>query len=516
MSTTNFTNISVSGSVNTSTLVADSVITNSTTLMTTDLSLSGTLKVSSITPYLGGTSVTISAPNTSLSGDLSVNGSVLGNLDVKGNELMVLAPTVNQNRITLLPNSLANLTVTDLCMVSGNTATGAISAGFADVRIRSIGGDPLAVGLGTGNCEIFCRGLTVGRSGAGSGSFLNVLSPTITATDANVSCKTLSISQTLNVTGATTITGAVGLTGDLTSGNIIIPATRTLVVGKAGPATLNTTLDISGNVLCDARIQNSGVINNTNTTDTTTVGTGAIITTGGLSVSRNAIVGTNFTCSGTSTLTGAVAMGNNATIAGTLGVTGSTTLSSATVTGNSTFTGNISATTIGTIHRFNAIDTDAYFLNGSRTTWAYGSFGTSTTLANAGFVQFWLLQSSGLSIGSGWLKLNTTTFLSPKFLEFNFNIDITSALALTSASFTLTTADNSAFTGATTRATTRFARSYGTNEDIQITLGFYIPDKLSAPAEDFIRITYNGSASLVYSSATSVPSNTWWSLKQIY
>ncbi len=64
MSTTNFTNISVSGAVNASTVVADSVVANSMSLLTTDLSLSGTLKASAIAPYASGTAMALTAPNT--------------------------------------------------------------------------------------------------------------------------------------------------------------------------------------------------------------------------------------------------------------------------------------------------------------------------------------------------------------------------------------------------------------------------------------------------------------------
>lgn len=515
--TSNFTNIIVSDSVVSDTVTTDTLNCNSLAINATNFGVSGSGLFNSIIPY-NGLSTTLGASNVIVSGNIRINGNIEGNTRFNGPLNTFTGNTVfNGNviankSITFSGNLITgNIETTTFTSTNGTSIAKAnvasqivmdtsgeitlidlyshsnISNIFADSRIVSVGGLSNTAGSGTlyigsRNCFMGRGAYTPDAGGAGNIT-LNYNSANI---QGNLYCNRLvDINGNLITNGNLQVDRNTNMLGNLTVGNIL----------------LNQNLSLVGNVLTELDVN------------------GNLITLGNLVVNSTGNISNALTIR--SGFKGAVATNKFITydIAGTgthyffdnIESTGNLL-----VNGNANIVGNITATTIGTLHTFRAIDVDTYYYFGSATSWAYGSFGVTTTLASAGFVQFYLLQSSGLSIGSGWLKLNTTTFTSPKFLEFNFNIDITSALALTTASFTLTTADNSAFTGATTRATTRFARSYGTNEDIQITLGFYIPAKLAGPAEDYIRITYNGSASLAYSSATTAPSNTWWTLKQIY
>jgi hypothetical protein len=113
-----------------------------------------------------------------------------------------------------------------------------------------------------------------------------------------------SFSSTLDVTGATTLSSTLGVTGAATLSNTLGVAGATTLsstLGVTGAATLNSTLSVASLITSTGGISGgpashttgtfSGQLSVTDTTDSTSSGTGSIHTSGGLGVSKDAYIG---------------------------------------------------------------------------------------------------------------------------------------------------------------------------------------------------------------------------------
>ena len=281
----------------------------------------------------------------------------------------------------------AKMSVSSTEDATGSGTGSIVSAGGVAIQktLRVLGSSLLATTdsstmhvLDTGDSALICEGGILVNKGL-------VISGKITGNNASFAgpiSVTSTVASTSTTTGAVTVTGGVGITGAVFSASTFTNSVQTetlrITTPVSGTMTETTALGngavvfesglsvarsvfVGGNITVTgatnlANTNMTGLFRITNTTDSTTAATGALVCQGGVGIAGNVTVSgdrvvmtgtTNATSSTTGTLVLSGGMGvaknayigANALITGTLSVGGATSLTTVSVTGTSTTSG---------------------------------------------------------------------------------------------------------------------------------------------------------------------------------
>jgi len=297
-----------------------------------------------------------SSGDTTIIGDLAVNGGDITTTATTFNHINTTATTIN-------------------AFGAGTTITiGAANTGTTTIRNATVAITNAAT-----------VGSTLGVTGVATLSSNATVGGTLGVTGATT------LSNTLGVTGAATLSSTLGVTG---------AATLSSTLAVTGAATLSSTLAVNGGDITTT----ATTFNHINTTATTinAFGAGTTITIGaantGTTTIRNATVAITNAATVGSTLgvTGVATLSSNATVGGTLGVTGATTLSNTLgVTGAATLSSTLGVTGAATLSSTLAVTGTSTF--------------NTATVHNGGITTN---PNNNLSISSG--TGNTTINLTPQ------------------------------------------------------------------------------------------------------
>lgn len=156
------------------------------------------------------------------------------------------------------------------------------------LRITKDGDITIKTNLNVGNNAIIGNDLTVKQ---------NVILNTAGGSTTNNGPLTVANGSATKLTGTLDVDRATNLNSTL---NVVGASTLKNTLAVDGATTLNNTLNVAGNTTIQ------GLINNTNTTQSTTTNTGAITTAGGVGIAKNLNVGGNANVGGSTTFGGTV------------------------------------------------------------------------------------------------------------------------------------------------------------------------------------------------------------------
>ena len=285
VTTTSDTSISTFGGMS----IGKGVIVTGQLSASSNVSITGVLQTINTTDSTATTNGSATfAGGVGVASTLRVGGSVFsaGNLTLS-----------NTTGILSFAGSITGTSTTDSTALGSGaiTTAGGLSVG----KIARIGGNLFVSGT-TG-----LTGALTLTSATASGvvSITNATATTSATTGALVVTGGVGITSAIFAAGKATFSDATDSTSITTGGTIVSGG---LGVSKA--VFLGTTLNVAGiatlGSISTGAISSSGVITSTNATNSTSVGTGSAIFSGGVSVALNTNVGGNLSITGTSTFTG--------------------------------------------------------------------------------------------------------------------------------------------------------------------------------------------------------------------
>ncbi len=407
------TTLGVAGNSTLTTLTA-------TNITCANITTSGIINNSNIT-----SSTSTTTGSVILSGGLGMAGSINigGNLTAGASTLGALTGT--------------SITLSSTLNVTGNTTLGILNAGTTTLT-----------GTLTGTNSTFSGNLNI----SGSTTLNTLTTNAITGTSANFST-TLGVTGTTTLgtlnAGLTTLSNSLSGTAASFSSTLGVTGTTTLGTLNAGITSLTGSLSgtngtFSGNLSITGtstlgNINSSGVFTNTNSTQSSSITTGAIIISGGVGISGKVYIGNNLNVSATSTFTGISVTTLNASSNTSLSVlsAGATTLTGS-LTGTSaslSSTLNVSGNTI--LNNLNAGTTTLSALTGT-------SANFSSTLVVSGNTTLNNINANSLTLTG---TLSTVNEIITNSLTVN-NIDCTTFNTSGVVNINDTTESISASTGA--------------------------------------------------------------------
>jgi len=212
------------------------------------------------------------------------------------------------------------------------------------------------------------------------------------------------IEKNINIGGSAGITSSLSVSGNTTLTTITISGLASLLsdLSVSGATTLNSDLTVDGDTTMEALTTN-GLINCTDTTESTVVGNGAVVVHGGLGVAKNVNVGGSINLQHNMVISGLLDVAGATTISNTLGVAGTTNLLSAL---------NVS----GLVRTTNVTQADSYTTGSVVTT---GGVGIGKNLHVGGFIYqkgymimpiASVMSYSGSTSPDGWFLCDGTAY----------------------------------------------------------------------------------------------------------
>ena len=262
-----------------------------------------------ISAAINGTPIGNVTPSTGAFTNLSATGQVtLGNTTVTGLQAIAIGnATPGTAQFTTLGASGASTLNTVTANALQSVAIGNVTPGTAAFTTLSATGQTTLANATTGGLQA----VAIGNTTPGTASFT-----ALTATGA-LTFNTTTNNQSLTTTGAGTITissGTLGSINNMSIGGMTAAAGAFTTLSATGASTLNT---VTANGLQAVAIGNatpgtaafttltaSGATTLTNTTNSISTGSGALIISGGLAVQKDSFFGGNVNIGGNLTITG--------------------------------------------------------------------------------------------------------------------------------------------------------------------------------------------------------------------
>lgn len=294
-------NLSVSGSfsMNSSNPVIFSGTTNSTSITTGAVVITGGLGIGQDV-YIGGierivnttdsTSATTGA--LAVAGGVGISGALFVGSNVSlGSGLTVSGNITSSTGVLTIPNTTSSNSVSSGAVI--------ISGGIGVGENLNVGGiskvTNTTVSTAVTNGAFVVAG-GVGISGAintgGILSVTNTTASTSSTTGSFIAAGGVGIAQNLNVGGNANVSGALTVTGNISSTGGTVRFTNTL----------DSTSPVSGSVIIDGGIGIAKSVFVGSTTDSTSGASGSLVLSGGLGVAKNFFLSGNQTLAGTNPL----------------------------------------------------------------------------------------------------------------------------------------------------------------------------------------------------------------------